>query len=64
MIFRERETETERQRQRQRETETLMLERNINHTYPGLDGSLNLDMCPKWGLNPQPFCVWDDAPTT
>ena len=23
----------------------------------------NLDMCPDWDLNPQPFGVWDDTPT-
>ena len=27
------------------------------------DQTENLGMCPDWELNPQPFGVWDDAPT-
>ena len=43
-------------------------ERNINWLPPICaltgDWTCNLDMCPDRELNPQPFGVWDDAPTS
>ena len=30
---------------------------------PNEDWTHNLGMCPMQGSNPQPFGVWDDAPT-
>ena len=42
--------------------------RNINWLPPVCaltgDGARNLSMCPDRELNPQPFGVWEDAPTT
>ena len=48
------------------ERETSMQERNIDwlpslHA-PTRDRTCNLGMRPDWGLNPQPFDVWDNAP--
>ena len=41
--------------------------RNINQLPPVCaltgDGTCNLGMCPDSGLSPQPFGVWDNAPT-
>ena len=57
-----------RERQTDKARETSMWEWNIDllpysHTCPNWDGTCNLGMCPDQGWNPQPFGVWDDAPT-
>ena len=50
-----------------RERETSMWERNINWLPPVYtltrDRTHNLGVCPDQELNPQPFGVWEDAPT-
>ncbi|KAF6123874.1 dynactin subunit 5 [Phyllostomus discolor] len=35
----------------------------LNGKTPTGDRTHNLVMCPDWELNPQPFGLWDDAPT-
>ena len=37
--------------------------RERNMRVPKGDQTCNLDMCPEWGSNPQPFDVWDSFPT-
>ena len=57
----------QRGRGRGGERKKEMRERNIDwlpHVYTlTRDGTCKLGMCPDWELNPQPFGVWDDAPT-
>ena len=53
--------------EREEERETSMWKRNIDqfppiHILTG-DWTLNLGMCPSLESNPQPFGVWDNAPT-
>ena len=49
----------EREGAHERETSILVASRIC----PTEAGTSNLGMCPDWELNPQPFAVWDDAPT-
>ena len=47
--------------------QNIDVRRNINRLSPVRsltgDRTSNLQMCPDWGLNPQPFGVQDNAPT-
>ena len=61
----------ERGRERERKRGTLMWERKSDRlplvhacTPTGIQhGPSNLGMCPDWGLNLQPFGLWDDVMT-
>lgn len=49
----------------ERETETCEKHPLVaSHTHPSWGRTCNLPMCPHQELNPQPFGVRDDAPTT
>ena len=46
---------------KERDRETQMQEKHwsvASHMCPNWDQTWNLDMCPDWELNPQPFGVW------
>ena len=55
VLGREEGIERERKRGREREREIVCATTG--------DWTHNLGMCPDWRLNPQPFGVWEDAPT-
>ena len=59
--------EREEGRERKTERHINVWERNINWLPPicTLTGGWahNLGLCPDWGSNPQPFSLWDYAPT-
>ena len=60
--FRERGREKEEEREREKH----QCERNIDQLPPVCDPSGDCThncMCPDWESNPQPFGIWDDAPT-
>ena len=57
---REREGGREREREGGREGEREIGQLPLIHTRTR-DPTCNLGLCPDWGLNPQPFGVWDDV---
>ena len=52
-------------REKRSDSETLLWERNISSLPPvlGPTGDHTLGMCPGWESHPQPFGVWNNAPT-
>ena len=49
----------QRGEEKEREKDRL----DASHAHPKGDGTCNLGMCSAQEYNPQPFGVWDDAPT-